>query len=472
VQREALGARAWVGLVAGLLAAAVPAWFLRGFTVDDALIPARYAAHLAAGLGYRFNPHGPCTDGVTPLGWAHLLAPFAKAGPLSALAAARFLGVAAFLASSAALGLAVARCSPRPIRFASLLLLVCSAPMGAWAVAGLETGVVMALGTVAVVAPPRARWSAWGGLLAGAVGWLRPEMIAWALVLGLGRARTARSRGCAALALALSVLPWACAAAIRTIVWGHAAPLSAVAKPSDLAHGAAYAVACVILTGGPVAAFAPLIMIKLDAWIRTLAAAALVHLVVVALVGGDWMPLSRLAVPVLPSLVLVAAHVLVACPNRAIAVGRLALAIGGELFVLVKMVPSASRVYADRMALISSAGPLLASAERVATVDIGWVGAATRAEIIDLAGVTDPEIAALPGGHTSKVVSADLIGRRRVDRIVLQLSDQPPFFARRVERNLANDPDIERTFRIIWMSPDSIPVRYAVLARRPAGDGP
>src|SRR4051812_8801381 len=61
------------------LAAVLPvAIWLWGFTVDDALISARVAAHLAQGLGYRFNPHGSVTDAVTPLGYAWLLALLAR----------------------------------------------------------------------------------------------------------------------------------------------------------------------------------------------------------------------------------------------------------------------------------------------------------------------------------------------------------------------------------------------------------
>jgi hypothetical protein len=468
VQKEALGARAWAGPAAGLLAAALPVCLLGGFTVDDALIPARYAAHLAAGIGYRFNPGGPCTDGVTPLGWAHLLAPFAHAGPLSALAAARWLGAGAFIASGGLLGQAVARSSPRPIRFAALLLLVCSAPMGAWAAAGMETGVVMALATAAAVVPARARWALLGGFLAGLLAWLRPEMIAYALVLGLGRARTAGSRRSAAAALGLAALPWVCVAALRTIVWGHPAPLGAVAKPSDLEHGVKYVLASLILTGGPIAVFAPRILGRLDAWVRTLVAAAVVHLAVVALVGGDWMPLSRLVVPVLPSLVLVAAHVLGACPSRAIGTTRLALAISAELFVFVTMGPRVARVYADRIALVSAAAAPLASAEHVAAVDVGWVGAATRAEIVDLAGVTDPEIAALPGGHTSKSVPGAMLERRRVDRLVLQVSPK----SRIVEQNLLRDRYVRDNYRMIWMSPENLPVRYEIRALGRPSAGP
>src|SRR5215471_6660005 len=111
------------GALLGVVAAVPLIVYLRQFTVDDALIPARYAAHLARGLGFRFNAGGPATDGVTPLGFAHLLAPFAGGGPLAALAAARWLGALAWLVAAAALGARVAAISRHPARYAVLLLL-------------------------------------------------------------------------------------------------------------------------------------------------------------------------------------------------------------------------------------------------------------------------------------------------------------------------------------------------------------
>ena len=48
-------------------------------------------------------------------------------------------------------------------------------------------------------------------------------------------------------------------------------------------------------------------------------------------------------------------------------------------------------------ALVAAAAPHLASASRVACIDVGWLtAAAPHAAIVDLAGITDPEIAALP----------------------------------------------------------------------------
>ncbi|MEJ7730185.1 MAG: hypothetical protein WKG00_13320 [Polyangiaceae bacterium] len=159
---------------AGAVLALLPALLLRGFTVDDALIPARYAANLAHGAGYRFNAQGPVTDGVTPLGWAHLLVPFAGNGPVGAFAAAKHLGLVAWVLAAGALALAVGCAGARRRRFLALGLLPVSAPLAAWSVAGLETGVVAAMVALGLAArPPQAAPRAVFRLAAG---W-RPELV-------------------------------------------------------------------------------------------------------------------------------------------------------------------------------------------------------------------------------------------------------------------------------------------------------
>jgi hypothetical protein len=60
-----------------------------------------------------------------------------------------------------------------------------------------------------------------------------------------------------------------------------------------------------------------------------------------------------------------------------------------------------------------------AGVRRVASLDVGWVSAATEADIVDLAGLTDPEIAALPGGHTSKRVDARFLLAREPDALLI-----------------------------------------------------
>jgi hypothetical protein len=67
--------------------------------------------------------------------------------------------------------------------------------------------------------------------------------------------------------------------------------------------------------------------------------------------------------------------------------------------------------------------PWIASARVVAGLDVGWLGvAAPNAAIVDLAGVTDPSIARLPGGHTTKRLPEGLLDDRSVDAVVLLAS--------------------------------------------------
>lgn len=467
-------------------AALLPALVLRGFTVDDALITARYAAHIASGAGYRESVGGPVTDGVTPLGFAYLLAPFARGGPLAAFAAAKVLGIAAWTLAASVVGLAVARGSrvddevsadrPAPVGalwLIPLALIATSAPLAAWAAAGMETGLVTALAALAAALPlldrPRAG-IACAGLAAG----FRPELLPWAATLGVGlflstRAAPARRSWVTAV---LPFGPFLVAATVRAIVFGRPAPLSIFAKAPDARLGAMYALACLLLAG-PVVLAAPRAWWRTTGFPRVLAASVLVHFLAVGLAGGDWMPLSRLVVPVLPSLALAALHFARSSSLAATAV-RLALAVAGQTFVLVHVGPAAAAVGADRLRVLDELRPALSAAGVVASLDIGWVGAATTATIVDLAGVTDPTIAALPGGHTTKQIPIGIFDARHVDTLVLLLAPgeraAEPWtrsrFARGVEAWVATTPGLGETFEPVAES--SLPhLRYMVLRRRP-----
>jgi hypothetical protein len=468
--------RATIVALVGAAIALVPAIALFGFTVDDALIPARYAHHLARGLGYRFNAEGPVTDGVTALGWAPLLAPFAAKGPLAALRAAKVLGLVAWAASAGLLAIAVDRSSTRAARFAPLALVLVSAPLAAWSVAGLETGLVTALAAAAVSLRSLGHDRAGVACAAVAAG-LRPELAPWAIVVagapGPGEAFVVDRRAFARVGAALA--PFAGVAIVRASVFGRAAPLAQLAKPADVVLGARYAVACALLTG-PVLLVAPRALSRLPAWPRALVVAVLAHFVGVALAGGDWMPLSRLVVAVLPTVVLAAAYVAGASDAplaSAATVARLAIALTAAGWVMVRIGPSAARVGEGRLAVIDELAPALASARVVAALDVGWVGAATDATIVDLAGVTDPAIAALPGGHTSKHVPPVLLATREVDTLVLLLDEGAPLatpwtesrFARAVERRLAALPGADRELEPAAVAERSR-LRYVVLRRR------
>jgi hypothetical protein len=448
----------WSGALVAA-AAALPAlvWFW-GFTVDDAFIPARVAAHLLRGQGPTFQPGGPVTDAVTPLGFAHwqaVLAGLAGAttetgpSPLEVLQVARLGGAAAWLAAAALVGRELTRIpgvSSRELLVAWLAL-ASSVPLAAWAGSGLETPWVTLLATGALVSAGDRTWRdagsrsvgrhhAWGAdLCAGLAAAWRPELVLWASVLSVGRRWSGGFRGRAA-GLACALGPAAAVAAARWVLFGRPTPLSLLAKEPDFAHGLQYAWGALALSG-------PWWLLTSRGSFRRsslsgvrpgLVPALGAHVVALVLAGGDWMPFYRLVVPVLPGVVL--AGTLVAVENRAVrgsrraawATGvRGALTVAAGTLLFVGQGDAGRRVLERRQAVIDQARPLLAGRRVLAAVDVGWVGvAAPSATIVDLAGVTDPRVAALPGGHTTKRVPPGMLSHRNVDALVfLALAGQP-----------------------------------------------
>lgn len=432
----------WAAAFSTLMAAiGVAAYW--GFTVDDALITARVAHNIAEGHGYRFNPSGAVVDAVTPLGWAFLLAPFAGPGPFRAFLAARWIGTFAWLASAGWLGASVAR---RGVSIWPFALLAVVSPLGLWASAGMETAVVVALVTLATAD------GVLGLCCVGLAAAWRPELIPFAFVLSVGRCQSLTR---IPRALALSVGPAVAVAILRWACFGSPHPLAVVAKPSDFTHGFWYALEALLWSGpvwlwlSPVGPWSPagrgrrsddaILQARhcpqslvghvgdvvgrpaLERREAALVAAILVHFVAIALAGGDWMPAYRLAVPVMPAMLRVACHL---AHNRGRLLGGIALilALASSLRVSLKLVPSARWIVTQRTALIRSAAHALQGASVVAAPDVGWVGVAFPAEIVDLAGATDPSVAYLRGGHTSKQIERRLLLLRQVDRIVVLLA--------------------------------------------------
>jgi hypothetical protein len=432
--------RGALGLLLGVVAAAPASAWLWGFTVDDALITGRVAAHVFRGIGHRFNPGGPVVDAVTPLGFAYALAPFSRGEPLVAMYFAKWLGVGAWLASAGWLGARITAEGGRGARFVVLLPLSLCAPLAAWAVSGMETGIVVGLATAALLGQ---RLAPVAGALAAA--W-RPELIPWALTLASGRA-LASGRGSTGVARAAAITaagPVA-VALVRLAVFGHAVPLAVWAKPSDFAHGAYYVAAALLWTGAPLLVSAPVAIRRLDGESRAILVAALAHCGALVLAGGDWMALFRLFVPVLPGLFLVGSRlVTVAAPWASALRALLATAVCATLLFDKGRVARA--VGSQRLELVRRARPLLAPARRVAALDVGWVGAATSSDVVDLAGVTDESVARLPGGHTSKRLPPFFLEQRGVDTVVLLVEGDVPRadlprarWARAVEARVARE---------------------------------
>ncbi len=432
------------GTLAGLGAALPLVVVLYGYTVDDALITARVASHWSNGEGYRFNSYGPPVDAVTPLGFAPLLALWGPGSPLEMFERARLLGVMSWLAGAALLGALLARTTSPRAHLPVLAVLAASAPLAAWASSGMETGFITLLGCCALSR------GAPGALAAGLAAALRPELLPWAFVLGVGRSAFA-ARGpeprAVALSVVLSLAPALAVAVVRQLAFGSPSPLSLLAKPSDLSHGLRYATSAFVLGGLPLLLLAPRAFSRSNGETRVLVVAAFSHFGALLLAGGDWMALFRLLVPVLPTIALAAARLAERSSSAALVLRSL-LALAASLLVLVDTGLPARHVLRHRLALIEEAAPLLVGAESVAALDAGWVGVATDRTIVDLAGVTDPVIAALPGGHTSKRVPEPLlVGRNTQAWILLLAPDAAPerdwrdsTFARVVEQRLAAMP--------------------------------
>jgi hypothetical protein len=413
----------------GAACALVPALAMWGFTVDDALIPVRYAHNLATGAGYRFDAHGASTDGVTPLPWAVLLAPLAGGDALVTLVRAKALGVVAWTGAGALLGARVGTLvrgrTHGLLCAAALLVMGLAFPLGAWAASGMETGVAMAIATLAATRLGIGRWYV-AALVAGLAAAFRPEMVVWALVLGAGSGAKGGDGGRGTrrvlIGAGVAALPFVVCAAVRMALFGRPAPLAVLAKPSDLSHGAIYAGAALLVVLTPLLLAAPLVLLRARGpelgTARVLVGAFLAHTMAVIAAGGDWMPYARLMVPVAPSL-LVAFAAVAAVSRVAATASRLAAATVLGVLLDVRAAPAGRGVQADRADLIVRARPVLGDAHVVAALDIGWVGASTHAALVDLAGLTDPAIALLPGGHTSKRVDTAMLLDRDVDAVVI-----------------------------------------------------
>ena len=446
-----------------------------GFTIDDAFISIRYARHLMSGAGYRFNVNGPSTDGVTPLPWPFVLAALAHASAEGVLLRAKILNALAWLASSFALGRRIGAQEASPfVKLAAMLVLALSLPVAAGSVSGMETGVATALATLAAVQADRKKMY-FACILAGISAAFRPEMIVWALVLAGSLSAPKRDAKCIAGALARAAAPFVVCAAARLVAFGRVAPLAVLAKPSDLTHGLVYVAAASLVALTPVLACAPIAIARSSNPTRAIALAGVAHLFAVALAGGDWMPYARLVAPIAPSLAL--AFVASSSHARPISSGtRVAVSIALGVYALLFAAPGGRHVERDRDSLIASSRPYLQDAHVVATADIGWPTAATEATIVDLAGLTDPNFAVLPGGHTSKRIEPSMILDRNPDVILLyatagvstsSLDDwRTAEYGKLVDVRIANSPLISAHFDAIGFLPlGDRGAGYVVLSR-------
>lgn len=461
------------------------------YTVDDAFIAVRYADRLARGLGYTFVD-GPATDGVTGPLW---LAPLTLAARLG-LAPLETAKVCSAGASLAALALVLARLRQQSLgtcaAWVALLVAVTSLPFVGWAAAGLETGLATLGLTVLTVAVTARHGSVYGevtrpprpslhvgmaGLAAALLPWLRPELLPCTAVLLA--ALHVRTRGRSRSALVMALLGFVLLVLFRALCFGHALPMVVHAKPAQLGHGLAYVAEIVARPRALVLALVCVMGLRSlgrDGWL--LAGMLALHLVVLALAGGDWMPARRLLAPLIP-----AAALLVGRSVSRLALRQRAWATAlSALFVVLGVLEVAPQLASARSAGLTRTRQLAPLVEAVcgasgpvALVDVGALGVACpHVTLLDLGGLTEPAVAYARGVHLAKQVDAHWLRVRNPALIVLHSRERPAYDRERrlrwfagypVERRVLAMAFVQRAYRVERVIAYAPRYFYVVLSR-------
>lgn len=297
-------------------------WMFRGFVLDDTFISFRYIQQWVHGNGLVYNI-GERVEGYSNFLWVVLLAPFAWAG-FDLLVVSKIVGLGCSLLVLLQSWLLV-RHLRLSMPFLTPFLLACSAPFAVWSVGGMETPLFTLLLVTSILLFLREEEQQRGFLAGVALGLLcltRPDGLLFAATTVLFRAgrlwqqrmlptRQDWLRGSLLLLIVGTHIVW------RLSYYGYLLPNTVYAKsmglhPRALVEGFYYLATCCTEVGGigivaigtalaltsKEHAFVPLYLF--------LNSAAYVGAVVVG--GGDWMPLCRFLVHILP-LVWVLVHI-------------------------------------------------------------------------------------------------------------------------------------------------------------------
>ena len=283
---------------------------------DDSYISFRYVARWVGGEGLTFNP-GERIEGFSNPLWIGLLAAVQRLLPMAAITdSARVLGLAASLVSFAAMTLIVKRSNRGryPIAFVYAAgILVCTPGFHVYATAGLETPLLGALVTLAVLFSVTDTFASRmrAALCLGLAAICRPEaplyaLLWWLCTRGPRQLRMRPARELAVMA-ALSA-PFIGYEVFRLAYFGEWLPNTFLAKPPGIfggAFGIGYLLQWVTALGGPLLLVLWLMrrsplesevarLFRISA--GPLAAAA----IFMVYARGDWMPFGRFLLPVAP----------------------------------------------------------------------------------------------------------------------------------------------------------------------------
>ena len=405
--------RALLGLAGALALVQVGRFAGAPYVLDDAWISASIADNLVTHGAPTYTlgaaPVEGMTNGACTLSLAAWIAWFPGVDPI---AIARVVGALLWLLAIAVLARAAARrvAPDAKLRAAAVTTVVLAASGSAafHAGAGLETGGWALLGALAIDAfvaigekNPRAELHL--GLVAAAMVTWRPEGV----LLGGAFVAAALWRRRTWATWVATALPWACAVAavtaIRWHVYGALVPNTFHAKPPDPFAGLSDLGLFVGYGLGGVG----LLALTTARWSGRARALVLIATVMVAGTvwsGGDWMPGYRrftFAYLVVAWALGVAAVASTNVTRRRLAcVGVVGCLLGNAVAAARSLDHGAYSPYA--MADLAARCNATPGVDTVALVDIGRFGWHFDGRVVDLAGLTDAEIAAVPGHHLDK----------------------------------------------------------------------
>jgi 4-amino-4-deoxy-L-arabinose transferase-like glycosyltransferase len=399
-------------------------WPLWDYVTDDTYIHLVYAKNFMQGEGWSFNPGEPSYGSTSPL-WVILLAP-AAGTETSGLIAARLLGLLAGLASIFIFYTLAGRFIRREsLRTAALLLFATEVWFLRWSASGMESPLVVLILLLVferVSARPEKRVEfLWLGLLTGLAALVRPEFYLLVLLLPvLAFAHRDWRRGSLAIALG-AVLPVAAWLIFAKLHIGSFLPSTASAKvettgalAETLAHAwrlmriliSSQAVMLLVVALGFLEVLVMTFKgknVRRKAWsFFGILAAFWSILFIAAMLRGGVAMVSRYLLPVTPLLPLGAFFFLdrwiVRRPSfRILAGGVVLLTLLPNLWLYQsRVLPHAKHFtedlkgvlggMADHLRVIAPPGSC------VAVPDIGIIGYRSGLRVLDLVGLTQPEI--------------------------------------------------------------------------------
>lgn len=466
------------------------------YTVDDAYITMRFAQNLVNGHGFVYNPGGPVVEGYSStslLGWQALVILLGG----DSLHWTKWLGTLAGATTlTASVGLAWRLISPdgavpRSLAALPALLLADSLSLATGCISGLETTLFAALLTVGVWAfvellredaPRGAMWVA--GIAMGLATWTRPEGIAWAGGVGaavlawqLWRRRPWRR---AAIAFATAIGFWIALLVFRLLVFGQWQPNTYYAKMwsdtwSRSMSGLTYLRDWLVISRGALwlllaGAAIPLLPRAMRPGAVICLLAVLGHCLVVVYMGGDWIPHLRFMAPMLGVAAALAgvgiALLSVRVLRRAMPYASMAVGAAACIGVILLAQPDNHRglleIYTRVWGWSDGHKPLAEwlgawQADRnermtVAVEDIGLIGWHGGTDIIDIAGLVDPDWARqkYETGDGDDYPSHKLLEETRPEVVILVATRPPngndPGITWKANKKIYDDPLFEERY--------------------------